>query len=469
MQRPDVEVKLPAKEQAKDDENKAASQEGDPFAMKENPFRDANAADIPRLRQEFIEMQREQAEKKNVEQGAKTEEKNQPAEKPRDKIIGSDKAVIDADWDKERQKLMQWEQTGQLPEAKLPHLTPLIGKVEVTEGKPSAAEDALNDAAESAAEAAQKKKERAQKLLADHKYQVENPAFEDHANAEFACDGCKTTRARHQYTKQQLRKLGDVEPEQRPPGAEGPYRGMLIRLHEKGYGFIECPQLFAIHNRDVFIQSALVEQLMGGPRAVQIAIEDKGTEYRFGWGKSRANFGRVEFFTEIKSNMQVVAKAPVGKLKLVCKFCEKRQQQLLQRRQMEINEIANQAGQPAPSMAKPLHPGFNPQAALQSALGSYRGAVGLPAPNAPGAVKTPALRGLCSTQVVHSEMYSKNKSDILSGPQQQGPLSLQASVPRPEGVPARKQLMPHMPGLPLIAALAADRPAAPDQPGATET
>eukprot|EP00660_Eupelagonema_oceanica_P015200 gene15200-14706_t len=42
---------------------------------------------------------------------------------------------------------------------------------------------------------------------------------------------------------------------------------MLVRLHEKGYGFLECPQLFAKHDRDVFIQSALVEQLMGGPRA----------------------------------------------------------------------------------------------------------------------------------------------------------------------------------------------------------
>lgn len=135
------------------------------------------------------------------------------------------------------------------------------------------------------------------RLAADAAYQVTNPAFDDHAAAEFVCDGCRQSRHRHQYAQQQLRKLGDVYPSQRPQGAEGPYRGMLVRLHEKGYGFIECPQLFAIHSRDVFIQSALVEQLIGGPRAVQLAIEEQGTDYRFGWGKSKANFGRVEFFT----------------------------------------------------------------------------------------------------------------------------------------------------------------------------
>lgn len=164
--------------------------------------------------------------------------------------------------------------------------------------------------------------------------------------------------------------------------------------------------------------------------------------------------------------MKVVAKAPVGRLKLVCKVCEKKQQMTLQRRQMEIQDIANQAGAMTPSMARPAQKGFNPQAALQSALGNVRLALGIPAPNAPGALPTPALRGMCSTQVLHSEMYSRNKSGLLDEPKQQGPLPLQASVARPEGVPARPAPSLVLPGLPMHARLArtADAP-----PGATET
>eukprot|EP01062_Namystynia_karyoxenos_P036711 TRINITY_DN2674_c0_g1_i3.p1 TRINITY_DN2674_c0_g1~~TRINITY_DN2674_c0_g1_i3.p1 ORF type:complete len:207 (+),score=45.68 TRINITY_DN2674_c0_g1_i3:96-716(+) len=69
---------------------------------------------------------------------------------------------------------------------------------------------------------------------------IDNPAFDDHANALFLCDYCGIPKRRGDFSSENLQSnLGDChERRQTPATGEGPWRGVLVRTDSDGRGHL---------------------------------------------------------------------------------------------------------------------------------------------------------------------------------------------------------------------------------------
>eukprot|EP01062_Namystynia_karyoxenos_P081127 TRINITY_DN8854_c2_g2_i1.p1 TRINITY_DN8854_c2_g2~~TRINITY_DN8854_c2_g2_i1.p1 ORF type:complete len:380 (+),score=124.04 TRINITY_DN8854_c2_g2_i1:89-1228(+) len=292
---------------------------------------------------------------------------------------GKDKKALTA-WELERARLSSWEKTGAVPPKQpLSHLNKFLGKAE--EGA-SAAEEAAKVAKEAEKrqleqqalqrrqleeQMAKRQKDVAAAALEEKKmqadwqkagpYVVENPAFEDHDSAEFECDVCMLSRPRGGFDNDQLAKLGDHPMRQ---GIEGPWRGKLVRVNPRGFGFIHCIEIDKQHGRDVFCQASLVERLAGG----RLKAEDLA--------RAGSCDIRCEFSCKMESDGKV-ATLDAAKLSLVCKKCIIENERKIQAKKAAAAAAAAGAAQArpkiSPGMAAPLRPGFaDPQKKLSKLL-----------------------------------------------------------------------------------------------------
>lgn len=260
---------------------------------------------------------------------------------------------------------------------------------------------------------------------------IPDPIFEDHDSAEFNCDGCAKMMVRTEFTEEQLMKLSDCKEERAKRAQEnaargrfhvkknggeeeGPWKAMLVRLHANGFGFMYNPELYARHNRDVYLSSTKVQHFMGGATAVKDVMEDRGwVEGDF--GKSKQNFCRVQFLLEITPEGKLMAKDS-HKIELICKMCERRRAARAKREQDNLAQVAAAVKQSgiggAPSLARPAVKGFDPQAKLTNVIGSLRAKLGLPQPGAAGALPVPQIPGMVLGQA-SGKQFSATNTDIL--------------------------------------------------------
>lgn len=325
-----------------------------------------------------------------------------------------EKAGADKAWQSERQKLAEWEKGGEIkekPAAKLDHLAGFMGKD--TGARMSGAAEAAAGIAERALEVRQE----------GGPFVVSNPVFDDHAASQFVCDACHKKVERKEFTDEQLMKLGDCIDERKEKSKlarlhwnkrteeedEGPWKGMMVRLHENGFGFVYTPELYARHDRDVYLHSRFVERFLGGARSVKDELEERGW-VEGDWGKSRQNFARVQYLLDITPEGKLMAK-DATKIELVCKQCERRRAMRKKAEEMNVAKAAAavvaSGMQAGPTLCRPVQKDFDPQAKLTSVLGSIRHKLGLPAPGTPNALPTPAIRGMAgqTSITMHSKMH----------------------------------------------------------------
>eukprot|EP01065_Artemidia_motanka_P049513 TRINITY_DN8229_c0_g1_i1.p2 TRINITY_DN8229_c0_g1~~TRINITY_DN8229_c0_g1_i1.p2 ORF type:complete len:403 (+),score=208.17 TRINITY_DN8229_c0_g1_i1:101-1309(+) len=346
-----------------------------------------------------------------------------------DPVLAEQLRKEQAEWEKERARLNTWEKTGKVPTKNpLAHLANFTGK----QKEESAAEQAARVAKKAAEEvakveaeqavmdaqdarklverAAQQQREYAARMAEENKkkeeedkireedearfreeerilfeewgkvplYRVKNPAFEDHDSPEFVCDDCGLIRPRGGFSNVQLSQLGD------PPmrrGLEGPWRGKLVRVHMRGFGFVNCLQIQEQYQRDVFMQASLVERLARGRESAQEL------------GRTGIADIRVEFTLEMGSDGKLSCR-DAARLNLICKKCHKQRVVQLHQEAADKAEERKRAiaaiPKVSPATARPMVAGFgDPHKKLGGILAGLRTQLGLPQPGTPGALKAP--------------------------------------------------------------------------------
>lgn len=309
------------------------------------------------------------------------------------------------EWTRERGKLAQWEGGGEVPKGpQLQHLSGFLGKD---------TKDPFGVAAPGSAAAAAKAAERAAPAPEPEQPRAptgREPAFADIDSSEFVCDTCRNRTPRSSFSEEQLAQLWDPIRKEGAPTPKtvgrsgtgnrgGPYRGMVVRVHDKGFGFVECLQLTdKVTGDDVFIAQRMLERVLGGAMAVQQTIQLKLEALEAGgfsnFRQSRACIARVQFWVSKSPDMKLCAEEPMYRFYLRCKKCE--MQAKMQKKPTTVEDIILAAQpKPAQKMSGPI----DAQASINNLLSKMRSDIGRPQPGAKNS--KPAIR------LVNAEHYAK--------------------------------------------------------------
>lgn len=289
-------------------------------------------------------------------------------------------------WTQEREKLEGWERGGAAPAAKADARTQLSHLQGFLPDKAAAS------ATGSAAAAAAAGSKREMQLTRGARYVVQNPMFDDADADQIVCDGCKKEKAREDYSDEALSLLGDCTER---ASENGPWRGMLVRIHDRGFGFIWSPPLSAKFGRDVFLHAGVVERVLGGRIQARQAIEEKLEQLSRddcgSFGQTKRPYCRLQFNAQFMPNGEatIVAREPVQKLYVECRQCEQRRRmRALQKAESEKKAMAAIV---APTVNPASQKGFDPKQRLASVLGNLRGTLGLPQPGAANSMAAPRM------------------------------------------------------------------------------